>query len=77
MTFVFYCLQVDVVHIDGPTNFKVPGYTREITLGYLTSFAYPIYESGNFILFYIIYYQSVSTTLCFSLVYEFVCKTLT
>ncbi|XP_067935237.1 valine--tRNA ligase-like [Watersipora subatra] len=40
-------IEVDVKEIDGPTPFDVPGYKHKITLGYLTSFAYPIYDSEN------------------------------
>ena len=45
--YVFVCLQVDSVHIDGPTPFNIPDYKNDVVLGLLTSFAYPIFDSGK------------------------------
>jgi len=39
--------QENNVVLEGPTPFTVPGYSRDIILGYLTSFAYPIQNSGE------------------------------
>ncbi|KAF6038039.1 Aats-val [Bugula neritina] len=40
-------IEVERVDIQGPTSFPVPGYSREVTLGYLTAFAYPVHNSGK------------------------------
>ena len=47
ISYVFVCLQVDSVHIDGPTPFNIPDYKNDVVLGLLTSFAYPIFDSGE------------------------------
>lgn len=39
-------IEVDIVHVSGPTELKIPGYKDPVQFGYLHEFAYKVCDSG-------------------------------